>query len=56
MSLFPFLSSASFIMFATSESFSSFTIVFLEEESNSFQISGKINREYNNSAIYVMMI
>lgn len=43
-------------MFATSESFSSFTIVFLEEESNSFQISGKINREYNNSASYVMMI
>ena len=37
------------IMFASGESFSSFTTVFLEEESNSFQISWKVNREYNNS-------
>lgn len=44
------------IMFASDESFSSFTTVFLEEESNSFQISWKVNRKHNNSAIYFKMI
>ena len=43
-------------MFASGKSFSSFTTVFLEEEYNSFQISWKVNKKYNNSAICFKMI